>query len=233
MCMLVGAITKEFGVIACDSAMYDTEKGETSFEARKLSFWKDRYWVSFVGSSLYFSGIDVEKFALPLDQLSLYLQQHLRTARPDVENLMKEGIADPDEARPYFCMYVLGLHGKRPTIAQFNSFQEFAPKYLWAKDGETIKFTTLLYGDDSIPGKAQIFKDATAYMEELTKKNVRELTPGLVGEILTRGIYHKADLEEGIGLKKKYAGGIVNAGVCKSDGTNFALSGVEILNGSR
>lgn len=231
--MISGAITKEFGVLACDSASYSTETGETSFETPKLSMWMGKYLATFLGSLNYFSRIDEKKFLLPMDQLSLYLQGYLREMKPDVENIMKESITDPDEQKPHFCLYVMGLHGKRPTLAQFNSFSDFAPRYLWNDGSKPVKFSTLLYGDDSVPGKAQIFKDATAYMEELTKKNVRELTPGLVGEILTRGIYRKADLEETIGTKKKYAGGCVSVAGIKSDGAVFALTGVEVISGSR
>lgn len=168
-----------------------------------------------------------------MDQLSLYLQGYLKEMRPDVEALMKESIPDPDENRPHFCLYVLGLHGKRPTLAQFNSFLDFAPKYLWSDGYEQPKFSTLLYGDDSVPGKAQIFKEATKFMEEEAKKRTGQMTPGLLGEILTRGIYRKADLEETIGTKKKYAGGVINAAVVKSDGTIYSLSGMEVINGGR
>lgn len=229
--MIAAAVTKEYGVLATDSASYSTEDGRINFENQKLSAWNGKYLVAFLGTALYFSRIDPKKFSLPMDELSLYLQEHFKLMRPDVENLMKESITDADEQKAHFCLYVLGVHGKCPTIAQFNSFQDFAPKYLWARDGETVKFTTLLYGDDSIQGKAQIFKDATKYMEGLAQKKIGDLTPGLVGEILTRGIYKKADLEEKIGLKKKYAGGIVCAGVVKADGSVSTLSNVEVVNG--
>jgi hypothetical protein len=248
MCFIAAAVTKDSGVLACDSANYNTETGEMSFETPKLSIWNGKYLATFVGTNTYFSRIDEKKFLLPMDQLSLYLQGYLKEMKPDVENLMKESISDPDENKPYFCLYVMGLHGKRPTLAQFNSFLDFAPKYLWNDGSQPVKFATLLYGDDSVPGKAQIFKDSTKFMEAEAEKyrlkpgtgnsdvNVyqhQSLTPGLLAEILTRGIYKKADLEETIGTKKKYAGGSVSAGVVHSDGRIYSLSGMEVISGSR
>jgi hypothetical protein len=234
--MIAAGLSKDFGVLASDSAMYSTDDGSMTFESGKLSCWQGKYLISFIGTRLYFSRIDPSKFGLPLNGLSLYLQGYLRGMKPDIGNMMKELIEDPDENKPNFCLYVLGLHGKKPTLAQFNSFVDFKPRFLWT-EGEGVQFSTILYGDDSKPEKAELFKETTKFMEELAKGwkenkvsgEKTSFTPGLIGEILARGIYKKADLEMKIGLKKKYAGGIVNAAGFDSEGRIIQLSGIEFL----
>jgi len=140
---------------------------------------------------------------------------------------MAEHIADEDEAKPHLCVLLMGMHKGFPTLAQFNSFLDFKPRYLYSEAGP--KFSTILYGDDSKPEKAAIFKEATSYME-MRAARFEELTPGLMGEILTRGIYQKADAEMKIGTKKKYAGGMVNAAAVTPAGT-YPLSGFQAVGG--
>ena len=226
--MIATGITKDFGVMASDSASYVADAGKIAFETPKLSIIGNKYILSFLGTPLYFSRLDVSKFTLPMNALSLYVQEYLRSMKKDVENILDQTVQDTDEKEPNFCLYVLGMHGKRPMLAQFNSFLDFAPRYLWSDNG--LKFSSVLYGDDSNKEKQAMFKESHDYMVKSAGK-IPEVTPGLVGEILTRGIYHKADLEEKIGTKKKYAGGIVNAAGIMKDGKIFSLSGVEVVNG--
>jgi hypothetical protein len=226
--MLAGGVTKVFGVLATDSAMYDTQAGKTTFEFPKLFISKRRgYVMSFIGSGLYFNESHPEWFGLPFDELCKKMAEYLFEKRPSVAKEMEETIPDPDENKPHLCVMVMGMHKGYATVAQFNSFLDFQPKYLWTKDEP--KFSTIIYGDDSKPEKAAIFKEATEYME-LKSLRYKEITPGIMGEILTRGIYRKADEEMKIGLKKKYAGGIVNAAVVTPAGS-YSLSGFQVIGG--
>ncbi len=218
MCMIAAGVTKDFGVLACDSAQYDTGLGQTSFETPKLLIIGNGA-LSFIGTHLYFANLDKSKLMQPFDAACLYLKEYLLGQRPIVEAAMKEGITDPDEQNPSFCLFYLGYHGGHPTVAQFNSYRDFVPVYLWSSD--SLKFSTVLYGDDS--DKARLFKESKEYME-LKAKQLEPTTPGVVAEILTRGIYRKADEEMKIGLKKKYAGGVVNAAMIDKAGIR-SLSG--------
>ena len=211
-------LTKDFGVIASDSAMYDTEKESIRFDCPKMTMLNFKYLTTFIGTNLYFSGLDITKFKEPINKLAMYLSDHFRRVKKDVE-----GAIIGDE-KANFCFYVLGKHGNYPCLAEFNSFSDFKPKYTWSKNG--VKISTIFYGDDS--DKNEIFKQSSGFMSKLVKK-YELMNPGIAGEILTRGIYHKADLEEKIGDKKKYAGGVVNAGVVESGGRIYSLSGMEVL----
>ncbi|MFI5206084.1 MAG: hypothetical protein ACHQVK_04020 [Candidatus Paceibacterales bacterium] len=149
----------------------------------------------------------------------------MKGEKSKVEKILKAEIADPDENKGHFCLFVLGVHNKLPTMVQFNSFLNFKPKYLYSNGG--IKFSSIFYGDDN-PEKKKLFTEAKDYMEKKAHKYEKrgmELTPGLVGEILTRGIYHKADAEMAMGDNKKYAGGVVNAAAIFSSGQMIPLSG--------
>jgi len=226
--MIAAALTSEYGVLAADSASYSPEDKKIGYETGKLSLIRNRYLMAFIGTNLYFTRMDWRRFDLPLKNVSLYLQGYLKEIRPDVESSLKETIEDKDEQNPHFCLYVLGMHNHYPTLVQLNSFKDFAPRYLWSDDG--LKFSTLLYGDDN-PKKGEVFKESTKYMTELAKRYGNH-TPGLVGEILTRGIYKKADLEMKIGDKRKYAGGIVNAAFMSKAGQIQQLSGLEVIYGT-
>lgn len=226
MCMIASGITKDFGVLACDSAAYDFGKLETSFETPKLGIASNgQALITYVGSPLYFASMDKEKLKQPFESVCLYLKSYLKQTRPDVEESLKEMTEDEDERKPNLCLFYMGIHKGYPTLAQFNSFLDFSPKYLWSDNG--LKFSTILYGDDSNPGKQAIFKDSTKFMETEAKAYEKH-SPGIVGEILTRGIYKKADLEMNIGLKKKYAGGVVNVAMLNKDGVQ-PLSGFLVV----
>ncbi len=217
--MVGSAVTKDFGVMASDGAMYDTEKGEMSFENPKLMVFGQKA-LSFIGTHLYLANLDRARMSMPFDALCLFMKDYLKEQKPKVEDQMK-AIPDADEAKPHFCLFLMGMHRGFPTVAQFNSFADFEPKYLWSDNG--LKFSTILFGDDSQPEKAAIFKDSTQYME-MKAKQYEAVSPGIVAEILTRGIYRKADEEMKIGLKKKYAGGAVSV-VSLSKAGISALSG--------
>jgi len=226
--MIAAGLNKDYGVLAADSASYSPEDGKIEYESGKLSLIRNRYLMAFVGTNLYFTRMDWKRFDLPLKNLSLYLQGYLREIKTDVENSLKESIKDEQDSKPNFCLYVLGLHNQYPTLVQLNSFKDFAPRYLWSDNG--MKFSTMLYGNDN-PEKGEIFKQSTQYMNELSK-GYESHTPGLVAEILTRGIYKKADLEMKIGDKRKYAGGVVNAAFISKTGSIQMLSGLEVVNGT-
>ena len=216
---MIGAATnKDFGVIATDSAQYDTEKKAVTFESPKLAILPHGA-MSFIGTGLYFVNMDRTKLTRPFGEMCLYLSEYLKTQREPVAKLMKEGISDVDEQDPNFCLFLLGFHNGHPVVAQLNSFADFVPRYLWSSNG--LKFSTILYGDDS--DKAKLFKSATEYAE-MKAKSYENLTPGIVGEILTRSIYRKADEEMKIGDKKKYAGGPVNCAMVDKNGVR-PLSG--------
>jgi hypothetical protein len=225
MCMVAAAVTKDFGVMAADASKYDTNTEAMVFESPRLGYTPNmRYLISYVGTDAYFANLDLLKFSLPLDQLGLYLQEYLRAQRPKVEELQEQFIRLEDEKNPHVCLFVMGLFKKTPTLAMFNSYKDFKPEYIWTKD--RIKFGTIYYGGE-IPGKKELFTEATAFMEKKAAK-YEVLTPGLVGEVLTRGIYKKADMEEKIGEKRKYAGGAVAVGVVHAGGI-AALNGITMV----
>lgn len=224
--MMASGITKDFGVIACDSAMYNTEMGEMSFESQRLIIIDAKKIMTFIGTHLYLANIERPKLSMPFDALCLYLKDYLKGERPKVAAAMKEAIADEDENKPHFCLFVMGIHNGHPTLAQFNSFVDFEPQYLYSANG--LKFATILYGDDSKPEKKEMFKEAKQYMELKAKQAGANVSPGIVGEILTRGIYHKADEEMKIGTKRKYAGGVVNVAMVTREGVK-SLSGFCVI----
>lgn len=236
--MIASVVTPQFGLLASDSAMYDTKQSRMSFQSMKLFFTKN-YLITFIGTPLYFAKIDRTKLEGDMPSVCLYLEDYLKEMRPKVDKAMKSEIADPDENKPNFCLFLLGVTKKLPTLAQFNSYLSFKPKFLFSEDKP--KFATIFYGDDN-PEKKKLFTETTAYMEKKlhkwTKKfgskpegndftvNTDPLTPGVLGEILTRGIYKKADLEQEMGHKLKYAGGVVNVAGMDKAGAIFALSGL-------
>ena len=225
--MIAAGINDQFGVLAADSAMYDNDSKKIYFESGKVSLIKDKYLMTFIGTPLYFSRIDWTRFELTLKGLSLYLSDYLRNMKPDVEKEIAKTTDDKDDRIANFCLFVMGLHNNRPTMVQFNSFKNFEPRYIWSEN--ELKFSTIYYGDNE--EKNNVFKESSEYMKKLSTKYEKP-SVGLVAEILARGIYKKADLEENIGDKKKYAGGIVNAGFVTSLGSVHSLSGLEVIYGS-
>ena len=230
MCMIAAGLTEKYGVLASDSATYCFEDKSITHQAPKTSIVNGKYLMTFVGTNMYFSNIDWAKFDLPLQNLSVYLQDYLQRTKPNIEDIIKKTTGNGEEPKPDFCAYVIGLYNKRPTMVVLNSFKNFKPSFLWATNG--IKFATLYHGDDSC--KDRIFKESTRFMNDIAKtKYYESRSPGLIGEILSRGIYHKSDLELSIGDKRKYAGGMVNAGYITNAGLTYPLSGLEVINGSR
>lgn len=225
MCMLGSVVTKDFGLLGTDSAQYDMAQSKMSYQSKKL-FFTSKYLFSFIGTAAYFAKLDKSKLDQDMNGISLYLTDYLKEMKPKVEEQLRAEIKDEDENKPNFCLFVLGVHNKKPTLAQFNSFNDFKAKYLFSENGP--KFSTIMYGDDN-PKKKQIFQESTEYMEKKTHKAIKkgmEITPGFLGEIITRGIYKKADLEQEL-IGKKYAGGVVNVGGVLNDGSLFTLSAVQ------
>jgi len=224
--MIAGALTKNFGVLAADSSMYDTSLGRVTFESPKIARTSGNTVFTFIGTQLYLTNIDLKKLTLPFDSMVMYLKDFLKQEEPKVRDMMKEAIRDKDDQKPHFCMLVLGLYKGLPTVAQFSSFKNFNPLYLQAKE-KPIVFTTLYYGkNDNVKN---VFSESTKYMYKKSRR-YSSFTPGLMGEILTRGIYKKADLEEKLTDKKKYAGGIVNSAYIDKNGIVNSLSVCPIVN---
>lgn len=226
MCMIASVVTQTFGILATDSAMFDTKQSRMSFESMKL-FCTNQYLISFIGTPVYFAKLDRSKLNGDLPSICLYLEDYLKKIRPEVEKILKSEIGDSDENKPNFCLFILGIAKKLPTLVQFNSELNFKPKYLFSSSGNA-KFSTIFFGDDN-PEKKKLFIESTKYMEEKAhkmKKKVGELTPGMYAEVLTRGIYKKADLEQAIKPHIKYAGGTVNLAGMWSTGQIFQLSGM-------
>ncbi len=223
--MISACVTSEFGILATDSAMFDTKQSKMSFESMKLFFSK-QYLVTFIGTPVYFAKLDMKKFEMDFPSLCLYMEDYLKKILPEVEKTLKSEIADYDENKPNFCLFVLGIAKRLPTLAQFNSELNFKPKYLYSQDKP--KFSTIFFGDDN-PAKKKLFVEATEYMERRTHKQVKkgiELRPGILAETMTRGIYKKADMEQEIEPRIKYAGGTVNLAGMWNTGLVFQLSGL-------
>jgi len=226
MCMVSVGVTKDFGVLACDSADYDLTDWSITFETPKLGIVSNgKAIMSYVGTPLYFSSIEKDKLAQSFENACIYLKQYLQKMKPDVEASLQEITDDEDHRKPNLCVFYMGIHKGIPTLAQFNSFLDFVPRYLWSTNG--LKFSTVLFGDDSKPEKQEIFKQSTKFMED-ESKFYDKISPGIVGEILTRGIYKKADLEMTIGTKQKYAGGVVNVAKLDKNGVT-PLSGYLVV----
>lgn len=220
--MIAAVVTKDFGVIASDSAHADN--GVLTFDYPKLNFYSGKYLVTYVGAKAYFSKIDMSKFREDLGSLTIYLSDYLQSMKEEVGKMLKELNTDPEYQQPRLCLFVMGIYNKKPTLVQFNSFLNFKPKYLYSDDKP--KFSTIFYGDDN-PEKKKIFLESTSYMEKkahkLSKKGI-VLSPGVLGEILTRGIYKKVDMEMEIKPFRKYAGGVISVASLRADGQSFGLS---------
>lgn len=226
--MISACVTPNFGILASDSAMFDTRQSKMSFETMKL-FFTTKYLVTFIGTPVYFAKIDRSKLDGDLPTVCLYMEDYLKKMKPEVEKILKSEIADSDENKPNICLFILGIAKKLPTLVQFNSELNFKPKYLYSSDKP--KFSTIYFGDDN-PEKKKIFIESREFMEHKTHKLAKrgiDLTPGVLAEVMTRGIYKKADLEQAIGPRKKYAGGTVNLAGMHNTGLIFQLSGMVAL----
>lgn len=188
--MIAGALTKDIGVMASDSSIYDSSKGVTIFESPKLAITSGKTIISFVGSHLFFSNIDSGKFSMPFDSQCLYLADYLAKTKDAVTKLLNKEDSE-------FSLHIMGLHKGFPKVAKLNSKKNFEPVYQWSENG--LEF----YGGDK------------EYMDKKVKKVKRDLSPGILGEILTRGIYRSVEV-----------GGVVNVAYIGKDGNPIALSGV-------
>ena len=223
MCVISCGLTKDYGVITADSALWNPNDKSISFDVPKLIKAGNRHLVTYVGSQLFFTNLDIEKLKMPFDSLSVYLSEYLREINRSVQETFNGLVKEEKERPAKLCLFLLGVHGGKPVLAQFNSFLDFKPQFLWSEDGP--KFATIYYGEDD-PEKSEIFKKSTTFMEEKAKEYKDKLSPGLMGEILVRGSYYKADLEEQVGDKIKYAGGVVSVARIHSDGRICPMSNV-------
>lgn len=220
MCMIACALTKEYGVLASDSALFQGKK--MSFETPKLMI-QGNYLVSFIGNTLYIKDLTVAPFAFGISSLSYQVQGHLRKVREAVQVKTKlqeeeDGVTLGDQ----FLMYILGTINDVPTLAVLNSFKNFDIEFVSHSGKEPATITTIYHGDDS--GKDEIFQQSSEYMRDLLKK-YDQVTPGILAEVLTRGIYQKADLEEK-SRGTKYAGGAVSCAFVRSNGVIRPLTQV-------
>jgi hypothetical protein len=221
MCMITACITPEFGVLAADSAFYEPNTRITSYTAPKL-FKAGNKLATFVGSPQYMVGIDVSQFSNSLEELAKYLQNHLLTRRPEIEKDLQTLPIKPDDMKARLCLFVLGEKDNKPTLLQLNSFKDFKPEYL--VPSTKPEFASIYYGDDEI--KKQIFSASTKYMESRLDNWKGKVDPGIIAEILTRGIYKKADLEEKQ-YGAKYAGGAVSVAGLLADNQIYGLSNIK------
>jgi hypothetical protein len=213
--MMSCGITKDYGVIASDSASY--KDGESSFGSPKI-FKIQNYLVSFIGYQDYFSNLDQSKFSYNFLSLSLYMENYLRNEKLRVEELLKY-VVNKDQD-PRICVFVLGLQNGKPTLVQFNSFTDFNAQFTQSDEPE---FAGIFYGEEG-PTKESI-EQATAHMKELSKKWANIMSPGIMAEILTRGIHLKCDVEEKLS-GTKYAGGAVSVASLSSNGDIKSMSNV-------
>lgn len=217
VCAIAGVVTKDFGVLASDSAH---EIGEdVSFESPKLFYVGNKNLITYVGYKSYLSNVDFSKLNGDMASTSIYLSNYFRSIKDTVKSTLSDLTGKNIE--PNLCVLLMGVHNGKPTLAQFNSYLDFKPKYLYSDNGP--KFSTIFYSEDN-PNKKKMFVDMTKFMEEMAEKK-KDVSPGILAEILTRGIYKKSDLEEEL-EGKKYAGGAVSVAYMDSKGEAYPLSNV-------
>lgn len=210
MCMVTTILTKDYGVIASDSASYDKD-GKMTYESPKLFLFNKKYLVTYIGYADYLLNIDGTKFEYDFPALSVYLSDFLRR----VHNERTEN--------KRFCLFLLGTHNGLPVLLQLNSFNDFQP--IWLEPQEQPVHSSIFYGEDDDKKKA--FEEADQVIGSLLDKWKERLSPGILGEILTRGIYAKADIEEKL-TGNKYCGGSVSVAVMTKEGKAYSLSNVFI-----
>ena len=220
MCMISACVTKDYGVIAADSAMDDN--GLLKYEAPKLIHFKEKF-MTYIGYPTYFSKIDLNKFDGGIAAICIYMEEYFKSMKEEVGDLLKKLNSEENYQQPRLCVFLLGLHNEKPTLVQFNSFSDFKPEFLYSENGP--KFSSIFYGDDDLT-KKEIFSKTTDHMNELAEKRIKILSPGIIAEILTRGIYKKADMEEEL-EGKKLAGGAITIGQISSHGQAYYLSNVK------
>ena len=215
MCMIGCALTNEYGVLASDSAMANSDD-ITFFEVPKL-FKYGKYLATFIGNTGYLSGLSPMFFEFEMKGTSIHLQTYLRNVRQIVKNRSeKENMSDD------FLIYVLGVQDGMPTLLILNSRKNFDIEYLSKKDSDKVTFANIYYGDDS--EKSQIFQDSHEYLKSLVD-HYETISPGILAEILTRGIYYKSDQEKKR-LGKKWAGGAVSASFIRPNGIISHLTNI-------
>jgi hypothetical protein len=213
--MMSCGITKDYGVVASDSASY--KDGQTFFDSPKM-FKIQNYLVSFIGYQDYFTSMDQSKFSYSLPALSLYMENYLRNERVRVKEILKSMVSEDQD--PRLCVFILGLHNGKPTLVQFNSFTDFNAQFIQSDEPE---FSGIFYGEEG-PTKESI-EQAAVHMKELSKKWANIMSPGIMAEILTRGIHFKCDVEEKLS-GTKYAGGSVSVASLSSSGDIKSMSNV-------
>lgn len=212
--MVGAAIHKNFSVIATDSAL--TTQDKIGYNNPKLFFWGGKYLCTGMGIPAYISKLDFNKFKLEMDGLSMYLEDYFKGTREHVVETLKN--MGEEKVDPSLCFFVMGIWKKKPGVMVFNSYLDFKPKYFFPS-GDKVKFVPIFVPEeDKI--KTKMFGDSLEYMETKLHKFMKkgaELTSGLLAEVLTRGIYKKADTEFEL-TGKKSTGGAVCAGAVYADG---------------
>lgn len=219
MCMVAAVVTKEVAILATDSALTTNDK--IQYNNPKLFFWGNRYLCTGMGVPAYIAKLDFNKFKLDVPGLCMYLEDYFKSTREHV----KETLANLEEKEidPSLCFMLAGVHKERPVVVEFSSYLDFKPKYFLSR--EKPKFVPILY-DKENKTKAQMFDQTLEYMETRAhkfEKKGTELTVGILGEILTRGIYKKSDLEFEL-TGKKSTGGVVSVGAISATGQAQGLS---------
>lgn len=190
--MISIGLTTKYGVIACDSK---DSKEEYSVPRLYMSS-KGNALFSYTGSHLYLNGLDLSKFSLPFNSVCLYLKEYFLKTLSSVAE-MEEDL--PSKEGTSFCLLVLGVHNKRPTAAKFSVENKFKPVYVWSE--KSIVFL-------SSGNKAET---------ETISKKYTKLSPGIVGEILSKGIY------------KNGISGVVNCASIDMNEKVFPLSTYQIV----
>lgn len=206
--MISCVLTKDYGVIASDSASYSSD-GKMSYGTPKLFLFNEKHLVTYIGYADYLISADSDKFQYDLPALSVYLS-----------DLLKRVHSERSENKR-FCLFLLGTHNGTPVLLQLNSFNNFKPTFLEPSEGPV--FSSIFYGEDD--EKKKSFEEADKVIGSLLDKWKDRISPGILGEILTRGIYAKADLEEKL-TGDKYCGGVVSVAVMTKEGKSYSLSNV-------
>lgn len=207
--------------MASDAAKY--EVGSTSFETPKMLQFGQNYLITFIGTPEYFKNLDFGIFERKeMTDVMLGLRDHCLSIRDTVIESLRS-LEDEEDRKANFCLFLLGCSDGVPTLCQLNSFEDFKYNVLFS-EGELV-FSNIYYGDEMKPWKNNTFIESHKYMTKLGKE-YEHPSPGIVGEILTRGIYHKADEEAK--LSKKYAGGPVTVVMMDKKGVVTPLTNLII-----
>ena len=223
--MIAIGLTKEFGVLASDSAAWSQDQKKMVYEHPKISVVEDRYLLSYVGSNLYFTNFDLTRIVASFNKTALYLEEYLKDMKPRVDHIIEESKI---EKRQDFALVILGVQNSRPLCAVFMEKFDFVPRYNWSVNENRIIFVPDVQVEEEKkkPGPKPKKKEkisARQFVEELAIKNPPD-SPGLMGELLTKGIYRSVN-----GSKEKEIGGVVNAAFVDKIGRIAPLSIWEVL----